>query len=183
MTKDEQPKIGDAPIAASGWPEPSEDPLLYLKALFRFAAERGEAGLYVAAAFEGLTALVAAEEARHGDEIPVLTDHNISIPWPVAKAIALGWFRYDPRLKHGRSLGTAMGIEPKGQGRHPLLSEMLTHDQDIRIAAEVALRTSRGMKVGQAIRSVAETFRLGEEKVKSAHRRLGKGPKGRVQAS
>jgi hypothetical protein len=132
------------------WPFTPEQDL----AVFLEIARQGflSDGTNLIPAFEALNYLAAYYWQR--EEAP----ETITIPFWAVEALAEGFLRYKKSHETGGTsltLGEALHIERRGQGKRPRLHEAQKQLRDIRIATRLVLLEEQGWKIEAAIEEVA----------------------------
>ena len=140
---------------------------IYLKPLYQ-KAESDPHSYAVPAAFEAL-AVVAGCWRGYGKFQAPRPEPTGFVPVPVwaLDTIAAGWIRYRAEDVKGRTLGEALGIEGRGQGRRPRKESWNNWFRDLRLAKEL-YELRRDNTYEDAVHAVAESNRVSESTVRRA---------------
>jgi hypothetical protein len=108
-------------------------------------------------AFEAVNYLAASCWQR--EEAP----ETIRVPFWAVEALAEGFFRYMKSHEAGGTsltLGEALQVEGRGQGKRPRIHEAQKQLRDIRIATHLVLLEEQGWKIEAAIEEVSDRSKL-----------------------
>jgi hypothetical protein len=108
-------------------------------------------------AFETLNYLTAYYWQR--EEAP----ETITVPFWAVEALAEGFTRYKKSHETGATsltLGEALHVEGRGQGKRPRIHEAQKRLRDIRLATRLVLLEEQGWKIEAAIEEVAAKSKL-----------------------
>ena len=140
---------------------------IYLKPLHDKASKEPKQ-FCVPAAFEGLSVIAGCwlGYGSYQDRTPTQED-MVSVPFWIVETLGLGWWKYRSEGVPGRTFGETLGIEGRGQGKHPTRERWNNWIRNQGIAKDVYLKR-QSITYEAAVADVAERQGVSETTVRRA---------------